>query len=278
VFAPPTGYVWALSDCPAGGVSAMTSPWKPDQYNRFRAERMQPLLDLVALVRPRPGMRVVDLGCGTGETTRLVHERLAAGDTLGLDSSETMLAASAAHAMPGLRFARGDIADFDADGAYDLVFSNAALHWLPDHPALFTRLARALAPDGQLAVQMPYNFEHPSHTVAAAIAREAPFATALGGFAVEHPVATPEAYAVLLHRLGFREQHVRLQVYGHILPARDDVIEWVKGTLLTAYERRLSAERFAEFMERYRERLLPALDPARPYFYPFKRLLLWAAR
>ena len=148
----------------------MTSTWNPEQYNRFRAERQQPFYDLLALVRPRPRMRVVDLGCGTGELTRIVHETLGAGETLGLDSSETMLADSDAHALAGLRFARVDIAEFAAAAAYDLVFSNAALHWLPDHPALFARLTAALASEGQLAVQMPFNFDHPSHTVAAAVA------------------------------------------------------------------------------------------------------------
>ena len=82
----------------------MPSTWDPEQYNRFRAERQQPLLDLLALVRPRPAMRVVDLGCGTGETTQLVHERLAARDTVGIDSSETMLAQSAWVALRARRY------------------------------------------------------------------------------------------------------------------------------------------------------------------------------
>jgi trans-aconitate 2-methyltransferase len=256
----------------------MSSPWNPDQYNRFRAERQQPFVDLLALVRRRPGMRIIDLGCGTGETTHVLHEQLAARETLGLDSSETMLAETSAYVAAGPRFARGDIADFSAEGAFDLVFSNSALHWLPDHSTLFARLTRALAADGQLAVQMPFNFDHPSHTVAAALAREEPFRSGLGGFVVERPVHVPEVYAVLLHQLGYREQHVRQQVYGHVLAARDEVIEWVKGTLLTAYERRLPAELWARFLDRYRERLLPELDSARPFFYPFNRILLWAQR
>jgi trans-aconitate 2-methyltransferase len=256
----------------------MSSTWNPEQYNRFRAERQQPFYDLLALVRPRPGMRVVDLGCGTGELTRIVHETLVARDTLGLDSSETMLADSNAQAVAGLRFARADIDAFAAAAAYDLLFSNAALHWLPDHPALFARLTAALAPAGQLAVQMPFNFDHPSHTVAAAVAREEPFRSALGGFAIERPVLAPERYAALLYQLGYGAQHVRLQVYAHVLPGPDDVVEWVKGTLLTAYERRMPEALWPRFLARYRERLLAELDPSRPHFYPFKRILLWAQR
>lgn len=254
------------------------STWNPDQYNRFRAERQQPFLDLIALLEPRPRPRVVDLGCGTGELTRLLHDRLPGADTLGLDSSETMLADSAGFAAPGLRFQRGDIADFTADAAYDVIVSNAALHWLPDHAALLARLARGLAAGGQLAVQMPSNFDHPSHTTAAAVAAEPPFRAALAGFAIGQPVHAPEWYAARLHRLGFARQHVRLQVYSHLLGSRDEVVEWVRGSLLTAYQQRLPADLWPRFLARYRQRLLPALPDERPYFYPFKRLLLWAAR
>ncbi len=253
----------------------MDSSWNPAQYNRFRAERQQPFFDLLALIRPRSGLRIVDLGCGTGELTRLLHERLAAADTLGLDSSSTMLADSARANTAGLRFASGDIAAFHPSASYDVVFSNAALQWLPDHVELFARLTNALAPGGQLAVQMPNNYDHPSHTVAAAVAAEPPFAAALAGFVIERPVQTPEWYAAYLHRLGYVEQQVRLQVYGHVLSARDEVIEWVKGTLLTAYQQRLPAALWPTFLARYRAALLPQLDAAQPYFYPFKRLLLW---
>ncbi|MEO8602826.1 MAG: methyltransferase domain-containing protein [bacterium] len=254
------------------------STWNPAQYNRFRSERQQPFFDLLALVRPRAAMRVVDLGCGTGELTRVLHQRLDAADTLGLDQSETMLADSAAAVVPGLRFALGDVTAFDAADAYDLVFSNAALQWLPDHAALFTRLTAGLAAGGQLAVQMPVNYDHPSHTVAAAVAAEPPFSAALHGFRIERPVEAAEWYAALLYRLGYAEQHARVQIYGHVLEARDDVIEWVKGTLLTAYEQRLPAELWPRFLDRYRAALLPQLDDARPYFYPFKRLLIWGRR
>jgi trans-aconitate 2-methyltransferase len=256
----------------------MTSAWNPQQYERFRAERRQPALDLLALVRPRPGLRIVDLGCGTGEVTRLVHERLAAHHTVGLDNSESMLAETAKHVAPGLEFAARDIAEFSAAAEYDLVFSNAALHWLPDHAALFARLADALAAGGQLAVQMPFNFDHPSHTVAAAVAREEPFARALGGFAIDSPVLEPAEYAALLYRLGFVEQHVRMQVYAHVLPERDAVIDWVRGTLLTEYQRRLAPELFPLFLERYRARLLPQLQADSPYLYLFQRVLLWAQK
>jgi len=254
----------------------MSDNWNPAQYERFRDERSQPFFDLLALVEARPQMRVVDLGCGTGEWTRALHQRLSATETLGLDSSAAMLAKTQQFADDGLRFEQGDIAEFAAAGEYDLVFSNAALHWLADHEWLLARLTAALRAGGQLAVQVPANDDHPTHIVAAELARQSPFREAMQGYERRWPVLKPEAYAALLHRLGYKKQHVRLQVYGHLLGARDEVIEWVKGTLLTDYEKRLPAELFAEFMQQYGERLFKHLEDTRPYFYPFKRILFWA--
>jgi trans-aconitate 2-methyltransferase len=246
--------------------------WNPDQYGCFRTERQQPFFDLLALVRPEPGMVAVDLGCGTGELTRILDERLGARETVGIDGSAAMLERAADYAGGDVRFEHADIADFADRGAWDLVFSNAALHWLPAHEALFERLTIALRARGQLAVQVPANFDHPSHVVAVELARDFGISSHQAG------VLAPEAYASLLHRLGYAEQHVRLQVYGHPLASSDGVVEWVKGSLLTDYQRRLPPDAFAEFLARYRERLLARLGDARPYFYAFKRILLWGRR
>ncbi|HEY8744098.1 MAG TPA: methyltransferase domain-containing protein [Chloroflexota bacterium] len=251
------------------------STWNPEQYARFRNERSRPYFDLLALVQPQPDMRVVDLGCGTGELTRVLHEQLQARETVGLDSSETMLAKSAAFADNGLRFEQGDIAGFQPDHEYDLIFSNAALHWLSGHEELLSRLTRGLTPGGQLAFQVPANNDHPTHVVAAALARQSPFREAMGGYDRQWPNLTPVGYAQLLDQLGYRAQLVRLQVYVHHLPSREDVVEWVKGSLLTDYEQRLSPALFAQFLARYREQLLPQLDDSRPYLFPFKRILCW---
>jgi trans-aconitate 2-methyltransferase len=189
-----------------------------------------------------------------------------------------MLARSEAVAGGALSFAPGDIATFDPGGRFDLVFSNAALQWVPDHEAILTRIAAGLPPEGQLAVQVPANDDHPSHLLAAELAGESPYREALGGYVRRSHILTPEAYASLLDGLGFREQHVRLQVYGHHLASGDEVVEWVKGTLLTDYERRLTADQYAAYLTEYRRRLLPRLGAGGPYFYPFKRLLFWAAK
>ncbi|HKE99257.1 MAG TPA: methyltransferase domain-containing protein [Actinomycetes bacterium] len=255
----------------------MKDVWDPDRYHRFADERSAPFWDLLGLVRTVPGGRVVDLGCGSGELTAQLHRVLGAAETLGLDSSPAMLAKARPRAGDGLRFELGDIAGF-GQGGWDVVFSNAALHWLPDHAALLARLAGLLAAGGQLAAQLPANHDHPAHRVAAELAAEAPFAAALGGWRRDWPVRAPEWYATLLDRLGLAAQHVRLQVYLHRLAGPEEVVEWVRGTLLTDYQRRLPPELFDVFLGRYRERLLARLEDERPYRYAFKRILLRAER
>jgi len=249
----------------------MPSTWNPDQYHRFRDERSRPFFDLLALVEPVPGGAAIDLGCGTGELTRVLHERSRAASTLGLDSSETMLAKAIPHAGGGLRFQQGDIASLA--GKFDLVFSNAALQWLEDHERLIPAIASHVEPGGQLAFQVPANADHPSHLVAHAVAREEPFASALGGYVREWPVLPPERYAEILDSLGFEDLTVRLEVYGHHLESSDGVVEWVKGSLLTDYEKRLPAVLYQRYLERYRERLLAEIGETAPYFYAFKRVL-----
>lgn len=250
----------------------MSSPWNPDQYHRFQNERSQPFFDLLDLVEPCPGGDAIDLGCGTGELTRILHERSKVATTLGLDSSESMLTKTEEHSGGGLRFECGDISSLG--GSYDLVFSNAALQWLNGHEALIPEIASHVRPGGQLAFQVPANADHPSHLVAHAVAREEPFTTALGGYSRDWPVLPPERYAEILDGLGFGELTVRLQVYGHHLASSEGVIEWVKGTLLTDYERRMSPDLFQDYLARYRERLLSEIGEKSPYFYAFKRVLV----
>jgi trans-aconitate 2-methyltransferase len=252
--------------------------WNPDQYLRFQREREQPWRDLLALVRPAPEMRVADLGCGPGELTALLHRELAARETVGIDSSRAMIARASAHAGGGVRFEEGDLAAFAAAEPFDLIFSNAALHWLPEHGTLLKRLASALAPGGQLAVQVPDMDGQPTHETAREVAQEPQFRGALRGYVRRSPILEPDEYSAWLHRLGFAEQHVRLQIYPHLLPSRESALEWVKGSLLTDYEKRLPTMLFAKFLARYRELLLPRLVDDEPFFFAYRRVLIWGRK
>ena len=260
----------------------MTSDtWNPDQYERFKAERSQPFYDLLSLVQPIAGGRVLDLGCGTGELTRELHEQVGAAETVGIDSSAAMLAEAAPHAGGGLRFEQGDIAV--AGGRRPVrrrvLQRRAALGARPRAGARATG-PPLLAPGGQLAVQVPANVDHPSHRASRA-AEQRRTSTLGDGAAAARPGARrarPERYAELLHGLGFAEQHVRLQVYGHVLDSTADVVEWTKGTSLTRMARHLPPDVYEEFVDEYRRRLVAELGDQRPYFYTFKRILFWARR
>jgi trans-aconitate 2-methyltransferase len=253
------------------------SQWDPGQYNRFAAEREQPFWDLAGLLHAVESPRVADLGCGDGRLTAALCRRLEAREAVGVDSSSSMLADAAAHQDGSLRFVEADISVWEAPQSFDVVFSNAALQWVPDHAAVLRRWTDSLAPGGQLAVQMPSNADHPSHQVSRQLAEEW-----LGSAApldpVERYVLRPERYAELLHDLGFSEQHVRLQVYGHVLETSADVVEWVKGTSLTRFKMAMDEAAYERFVAEYRRRLVAELGERSPYFYPFKRILLWGRR
>ena len=252
--------------------------WDPDQYSKFSAERAKPFFDLLAMVQPVPGGDVIDLGCGTGELTAQLHTYTQARSTTGMDASEAMLAKAVPLAGKGLAFELGDIAAFDSQACFDVVFANASLHWVPDHPRLLPRLAAGLRPGGQLAVQVPANADHPSHAVAFEVARQEPFVehTFSDAAARAQVVCSPERYAELLDGIGFADQHVRLQVYGHHLASSADVVEWTKGTTLLRFQSLLPPDLFDLFLERYRQRLGEVLGEQAPYFYTFKRVLFWA--
>lgn len=258
--------------------------WNPAIYDTFKTERAQPFHDLLALLQPVPNPPVaVDLGCGTGELTRVLHDHVGARDTVGIDSSAAMLADANVHATaePGheLCFEPGDLATFHRPGEVDVVFANASLHWVPDHAGVLARWAASLRPGGQLAVQVPSNAGHPSHTLITELMGEAPFAGASAGPVEPDPVAVnvlrPEEYALLLDALGFAEQHVRLQVYTHRLASAAAVADWTAGTTLTRVRKVLAPDLVAEFDARYRARLVAVLGDREPYLYPFQRVLFW---
>lgn len=256
--------------------------WNPSQYERFKAQRAQPFWDLIDLVHRGGIERAVDLGCGTGELTVAAADRLGIGRMVGIDNSPAMLERAARHGRVEVEFADGDIARWTSAADHDLVLANAALQWVPDHRAVLERWVAALAPEGQLAVQVPANHDHPSHLASVDVAHTEPFASALGGEPPPDPVAvnvlSPEEYASTLHELGLREPHVRLQVYPHEFASASDVVEWTKGTSLTRFFKRLPADLHDPFVDAYREELLARIGRHEPYFYTFKRILMWGRR
>jgi trans-aconitate 2-methyltransferase len=258
-------------------------PWNADQYRRFAAERRAPFDDLLDLLADGPTARVVDLGCGPGELTARAADRLGATDVLGIDNSPAMLRSAVAHASGRVRFESGDIATWTSAGDVDVVIAAASLQWVPDHRAVLARWAAALAPGGQLLVQVPANSHSPTHTVAAAVIEREPYRSALGAAGppadpVAQNVLAPDEYSRALYDLGFAEQRVFLRVYPHVLGSAGDALEWVKGTTLTRFARVLPPVLHEQFLVEYRRELVDVLGDQRPLFFPFSRILFQARR
>lgn len=249
-------------------------PWNPDQYHKFQAERSAPFDDLLKLVEVRPHLKVVDLGCGTGELTRRLADFLPESEMLGLDNSPQMLAKADSVKRAGLTFELGDQANLS--GLWDLIFSNAALQWSENHRQLIGHLYGKLAPGGQIAVQVPSNHTHISHRLIIETAREEPFQSALKGFIRIAPVLAIDEYAQLFFDFGAEDINVFEKVYAHVLEDSDAVVEWVSGTALVPYFERLGAEKEA-FLDIIHKKFRAAM-PGQPVFYPFKRTLFSARK
>ena len=250
--------------------------WNVGRYLEFQAERKLPFDDLVALVERRPGMRVLDLGCGTGHLTAELAGLLDVESIEGVDASPAMLEATRKVSDQRVTFCHAEADQYEIKDV-DLVFSNAALHWMPDHPSLFRRIRAGLRQGGQVAVQMPNNFGYPTHTIASALAARRPYTDVLGGLRQGAAVMTAEEYAALLRELGFARQVVREAIYLHELESSNDVLRWVRGSMLTWYEKKLGNDLFPRFLQAYTERLFRELGDRRPFPFTYRRILLWAA-
>ena len=268
----------------AGRPQAANGDWDPAQYARFRDHRLRPALELLDRIPITDPSLVYDLGCGSGAVTRIIAERFPGARVVGLDSSPEMLAR--ARAAPGrIEWVRGDITEWEPERAPDLIFSNAVLHWLEDHPGLFPRLLGALAPGGCLAVQMPLSHAQPSHTLMCeTLANGGVDGSPLGNEAVAAAAARDwvldsGAYYDLLAPVAAALDIWETE-YLHRLAGEDAVLEWVKATGLRPVLNGLTGADLARFLEVYRERLREAY-PRRSdgcTVYPFPRLFLVATR
>jgi trans-aconitate 2-methyltransferase len=255
------------------------SHWDPNQYQRFSDERSRPFFDLVGRVPDDDVHLVADLGCGPGNLTSTLVSRWPEASIVGVDNSAEMLA-SAAKLLPHphLHFVLGDLATWQSEHPLDLIVSNAALQWVPDHPTLIPRLVNALTPHGVLAVQMPCNFEEPTHTVLEELLTQELWVNILGSRQRQYFVQIPTWYADTLHDLGCSVD-LWETIYYHVLTGPNAVLEWVKGTALRPTLSRLNEVQQRDFLTVYGEKLR-AVYPEGPYgtLLPFRRLFFVARR
>lgn len=250
--------------------------WDPQQYSRFAGQRLRPALDLVARIPVDQPRNVVDLGCGTGNITRILRSRWPDAVFTGVDGSPQMLA-EARKAASDIVWEQTEIAGWNSQAKFDLIFSNAALHWLDDHPALFARLCGNTAAGGALAVQMPRNFGAPSHTLMHELASSPPWRDTLAALLRPQPVLAPEDYYRLLAPHA-RSLDIWETQYLQILEGENPVAEWTKGTWLAPLLAALAPGARADFEAEYRRRVAQAYprQPDGKTLFPFRRLFIVA--
>jgi trans-aconitate 2-methyltransferase len=271
----------------------MTSPrhpaprWDPVQYARHQDARARPRRDLLARVPDPPAAApvVADLGCGPGAPTAELSVRWPAARVTGYDTSPEMLEQARAHAGPRagggtLDFVHADLAAWEPDGPHEVIFSSAALQWVPGHAALFPRWLDALTPGGTFALQVPGNFGAPSHTLLAALCASPRWRDRLGGILRTDPVLDAAGYFAALAGPGC-EVDAWETTYLHVLPGEDAVLEWTLGTALRPVLTRLAGDPEAReaFLGDYRTALRAAY-PRGPYGtpFPFRRIFAVAVK
>lgn len=208
----------------------MAHVWNPGQYLKFAGHRLRPALDLLARIDVDAPGRVFDLGCGAGNVTRLLADRWPDAAVTGVDGSREMLE-NARGEHPDLAWEEADLAGWAPDAPADVLFSNAALHWLDGHETLFPNLLGFLAPGGALAVQMPNNYAEPSHTCMDEAIEAGPWGAKVRDVRRIRPVHEPADYYAMLAPES-RSLDIWETVYTHVLDGDNAVAEWTKGSAL----------------------------------------------
>lgn len=248
--------------------------WNPQQYLKFAQPRFRPAQDLLARIAFDSPRTVYDLGCGAGNVTRMLAQRWPDAKVIGVDDSAEMLA-QAAQEAGGITWQQQSIAEWKPEEPADVIYSNAALHWLSDHQTLFPKLMDKLAPGGVLAVQMPRNFNEPSHTLIWETLRAGPWFAQLEHLIRPAPVNTPDFYYELVSPLATDVDIWETQ-YFQILQGKDPVKEWTKGTWLKQFLDELDEADRPAFEEDYAQRLRKAypFQENGNTLFPFRRLFM----
>jgi trans-aconitate 2-methyltransferase len=257
----------------------MAEDWNAGQYLKFEDERTRPPRDLLAQVPLKAPRRVVDLGCGPGNSTELLIARYPDAEVIGLDSSPDMLN-QARKRLPGRTFIEGDIARWTPPEGTDLLFANAVFQWVPDHPAVLQRLLRALPKGGVLAVQMPDNTNEPALALMRAVAARGPWVERLASeSAARDDLPTIGEYYDLLRPLA-SHLDVWHTVYNHMMDGPQGIVEWFKGSALRPFLSLLDEGQRAGFLAEFKAQVSKAY-PARfdgKVLLRFPRLFIVALR
>src|SRR5271170_7184366 len=252
--------------------------WDPELYNRFRRYRAEPVEHILSRLQLDADEKIIDLGCGSGENTLELARRSPDGSALGVDGSPAMIEAACqlldgerAELKARVSFELLNVADFRADRAYTLIFSNAAFQWIPDQRALFAACFNALRPDGTIVVQMPANETETAKMEIGRLAREAPWNKMLSGRERAFHEEPPEFYAAMLAKLGYDRIDCYYLTFHHPMDRPADVVQWYRSTGLRPFLDALPKDRHDEFLGKVTERLIAAYGTAGAMTFDFKR-------
>jgi trans-aconitate 2-methyltransferase len=252
--------------------------WDASQYLKYADERARPFVDLLARVRCKDPKFIADLGCGPGNLTRTLTDRWPAAHVVGVDNSAAML--EQATAIPGrLEFVQVDLAQWYPNEPLDLIVSNAALQWVPNHDALLDHLTKLLTPNGTLAVQVPFHFNNPAHLVIEATKTNTRWRAVLGDVGLTQQSVQPLVwYVERLHDLGFRVDAWET-TYLHVLTGANPVLEWFQGSALRPLLDKLDQREHGDFLADVGARLRAAYPERKGVtLLPFPRLFFAARR
>ncbi|UQU67121.1 trans-aconitate 2-methyltransferase [Couchioplanes caeruleus] len=252
--------------------------WDPAVYHRYGTERSRPFFDLVARIGAEAPREVADLGCGSGELTATLAQRWPGARIAGVDSSPEMIATASALGASA-EFQVADLAGWRPGPETDVVVTNAALQWVPGHRELISTWARELPAGAWFAMQVPGNFDAPSHRLLRKVARSEPYAAAAGDVVREAPVDDAVDYAARLLEAGARVDAWET-TYVHLLPATGEdhpVLRWMEGTALRPVRAALDDTAWRTFRVTLNAELA-AVYPARSghVAFPFRRIFVVA--
>lgn len=252
--------------------------WNPETYLKYANIRFRAAMDLIERIPLEACRRIYDLGCGTGHLTHALQERWPEAHVTGIDSSAEMLARARTE-FPELEWMQADVADWRPEAPADLLFSNAALQWVPDHQHLFPKLMAQLNAGGCLAIQMPRHVDSPAHLLLLETAREPRWRERLLPATLRLLVHTPEQYWRWLNPQAKRLD-IWETIYQHELEGENPVVEFFRGTQLQPYVQALPEGEAKEFVAAYSERILRAFPKQEngKTLLPFRRIFLIAER
>lgn len=249
-------------------------PWNPDTYNQFKEKRYEPFYDLVSHLTPKPGKNILDLGCGTGELTKILADKFPDSRVLGIDTSAEMLAK--ARKQEKVSFAQRSVeAQLDLPEKWDVIVANASLQWVNDHQKLFQKIIAKLENEGQLAIQMPSQKENLLNQILFSLVHEPPYYEVLKDKIHHSPVLSLDEYTQLFYQQQAKETIVYQKVYPIIADTTETLYEFIAGSALVPYMEILEEPLQSAFLNDFKARIADHFTD-KPIVYSFKRIILVA--